>query len=101
MINSDQKAVHVKIGHMAGLIAYGLAATAASVAAGIVESTVRGLAQTGKSLAGELRSAPKAPAPAQSRKAAPEPAEQGKASETPRRRKSRKRSKQKKALEAH
>lgn len=94
-----------KIGHITGLIAYGLTATVAAVAAGIVESTVRGLAQTGKSLASELRpptsfrAAPEAPAAQEKTPASP--AEQKKASEAPKRRKrSRKRSKQEKAPEA-
>lgn len=94
-----------KVGHIAGVLAYGLTATAATVVAGIVESTVRGLAQTGKSLAGELRpptsfrAAPEAPA--EQEKTPASPAEQEKASEAPRRRKrSRKRSKQEKTPEA-
>lgn len=80
-----------KIGHVTGLIAYGLVTTLATAAASVVESTVRGLAQTGRTLASEIRPAPRQAAPAP-------PAEQEKASEAPRRRK-RKRSRKRDSVQ--
>lgn len=46
-----------KVGHIAGVIAYGLVSTMTAAAAGVVENTLKGLVQTGKNLASEMRSA--------------------------------------------